>query len=79
MAKHAHATRAWIELELREGRLRMIVGDNGVGGAEAGPGGGLAGLSDRIAPLDGILSVSSPLGGPTQIIMELPCPKPSES
>ncbi|MEY9926946.1 signal transduction histidine kinase [Catenulispora sp. GP43] len=79
MAKHADATRAWIELELREDNLRMIIGDNGVGGAEAGPGGGLAGLSDRIAPLDGILSVSSPLGGPTQIIMEMPCPKPSAS
>ena len=79
MAKHAHATRAWIELELRDEQLRMIVGDNGVGGAEADPGGGLAGLSDRIAPLDGILSVSSPLGGPTQIIMEMPCPKPSAS
>ena len=37
------------------------------------------GLSDRIAPLDGILSVSSPIGGPTQIIMEMPCPKPSAS
>ena len=79
MAKHADATRAWIELELREGNLRMIVGDNGVGGAESNPGGGLAGLSDRIAPMDGILSVSSPLGGPTQIIMEMPCPKPSAS
>jgi len=79
MAKHAHATRAWIELEIREDQLRMIVGDNGVGGAESNPGGGLSGLSDRIAPLDGILSVSSPLGGPTLIIMEMPCPKPSVS
>jgi signal transduction histidine kinase len=79
MAKHAHATRAWIELEIRDGMLRMIIGDDGVGGAETHPGGGLAGLADRIAPLDGILSVSSPLGGPTQIIMETPCPKPSAS
>jgi signal transduction histidine kinase len=50
-----------------------------VGGAETHTGGGLAGLSDRIAPLDGILSVSSPIGGPTQIIMEMPCQKPSAS
>ena len=76
MAKHAHATRAWIELEQRDDHLRMIIGDNGVGGAESSPGGGLAGLADRIAPLDGILSVSSPLGGPTQIIMEVPCSRP---
>ena len=57
----------------------MIVGDNGVGGAAARAGGGLSGLGDRIAPLDGILSVSSPIGGPTQIIMEIPCEIPSAS
>ncbi|MEY9859855.1 signal transduction histidine kinase [Catenulispora sp. GAS73] len=79
MAKHADATRAWIDVHLRDGRLQMTIGDNGVGGAAANPGGGLAGLSDRIAPLDGILSVSSPIGGPTQILMEMPCPKPSAS
>ncbi|GAA2036741.1 sensor histidine kinase [Catenulispora yoronensis] len=79
MAKHAHASRAWIDLEYRDGALRMSVGDDGVGGAEAHAGGGLAGLGDRIAPLDGILSVSSPIGGPTQIIMEIPCQIPSAS
>jgi signal transduction histidine kinase len=79
MAKHSHASRAWLDLEYRDGSLRMIVGDNGVGGAEAEAGGGLAGLGDRIAPLDGILSVSSPVGGPTQIIMEIPCEIPSVS
>ena len=79
MAKHAHATRAWIDLQYRDGLLRMSVGDNGIGGAEARAGGGLAGLGDRIAPLDGILSVSSPIGGPTQIIMEIPCEIPSVS
>jgi signal transduction histidine kinase len=79
MAKHSHASRAWIDLEHRDGSLRMIVGDNGVGGAETRAGGGLSGLGDRIAPLDGILSVSSPIGGPTQIIMEIPCEIPSAS
>ncbi|OLE24249.1 MAG: hypothetical protein AUG49_13780 [Catenulispora sp. 13_1_20CM_3_70_7] len=79
MAKHSHASRAWIDLDYRNGSLWMIVGDNGVGGAEAGAGGGLSGLGDRIAPLDGILSVSSPVGGPTQIIMEIPCEMPSAS
>ncbi|NUR27028.1 MAG: sensor histidine kinase [Catenulispora sp.] len=79
MTKHSHASRAWIDLEHRDGALRMIVGDNGVGGAETTTGGGLSGLGDRIAPLDGILSVSSPIGGPTQIIMEIPCEIPSAS
>ncbi|NUR57633.1 MAG: sensor histidine kinase [Catenulispora sp.] len=79
MAKHSHATRAWIDLGYHDGLLRMSVGDNGVGGAESKAGGGLSGLGDRIAPLDGILSVSSPIGGPTQIIMEIPCQIPSVS
>ncbi|MFL6115469.1 MAG: sensor histidine kinase [Catenulispora sp.] len=79
MAKHSRASRAWIDLDHRNGALRMTVGDNGVGGAAAGAGGGLAGLGDRLAPLDGILSVSSPVGGPTQIIMEIPCEMPSAS
>jgi signal transduction histidine kinase len=76
MAKHAEATRAWIELEHRNGRLRMVVGDDGMGGAQANERGGLNGLADRIAPLDGILSVSSPIGGPTLIVMEIPCDAP---
>ena len=79
MAKHSQATRAWIDLEHRNDHLRLVVGDNGVGGAEANARGGLSGLADRIAPLDGILSISSPVGGPTQIIMEIPCQKPSAS
>jgi signal transduction histidine kinase len=76
MAKHAHAARAWIELELRDGHLRLTVGDDGIGGARAGSGGGLAGLADRIAPLDGILTVASPVGGPTLVVMEVPCERP---
>jgi signal transduction histidine kinase len=76
MAKHASATRAWIELDHSGGALRMVVGDDGVGGAVAGTGTGLSGLADRVAPLDGILSVSSPIGGPTLIVMEIPCQPP---
>ena len=73
MAKHSEAGRAWIELEHRAGHLRMTVGDDGIGGADEAAGTGLSGLADRVAPLDGILSVSSPIGGPTLIVMEIPC------
>jgi len=34
---------------------------------------GLAGLADRLAGVDGRLSVRSPAGGPTVIEAELPC------
>jgi signal transduction histidine kinase len=49
------------------------VTDDGKGGAEVRPGGGLAGLADRAATIDGVVVVVSPVGGPTVIRTELPC------
>ena len=49
------------------------VTDDGQGGAELRPGGGLAGLADRAATIDGVMIVVSPIGGPTVIRAELPC------
>lgn len=72
-AKHAEATH--IEVAVRGDGDTVIaeVTDNGRGGAEMRPGGGLAGLADRAATIDGVVSVSSPHGGPTMIRAELPC------
>jgi signal transduction histidine kinase len=56
------------------GRLRVVVADDGRGGAVLAPGHGLAGLSDRLRAGDGVLTVFSPAGGPTRLIGELPCP-----
>ncbi len=53
--------------------LRIEVTDNGTGGADPAQGSGLAGVERRLATFDGILAVSSPIGGPTIIVMELPC------
>ncbi|MGZ6270128.1 MAG: hypothetical protein ACXWMU_06130 [Candidatus Limnocylindrales bacterium] len=50
----------------------MEVRDDGVGGATVVPGGGLAGLRDRVRALDGSLAVTSPPGGPTMVHVELP-------
>ena len=50
----------------------MEVRDDGAGGATVKPGGGLAGLRDRVQALDGTLAVSSPPGGPTVVRVELP-------
>jgi len=55
------------------GLLRIEVTDNGTGGADAARGTGLAGIERRLGTFDGILAVSSPPGGPTMIIMEVPC------
>jgi signal transduction histidine kinase len=55
------------------GKLGIEVRDNGVGGAEERPGGGLAGLADRASSVEGSLRVTSPQGGPTVVTAELPC------
>jgi hypothetical protein len=69
-----------IEVSLRytgphdgRGALRIEVTDDGTGGADPAKGTGLAGVERRLAAFDGILAVSSPLGGPTMIAMEVPC------
>jgi signal transduction histidine kinase len=55
------------------GVLRIEVTDNGAGGADPARGSGLQGVERRLATFDGILAVSSPPGGPTMIVMEIPC------
>ncbi|WP_345352504.1 sensor histidine kinase [Actinoallomurus liliacearum] len=70
--KHSGATRAEIEVVQHEDRLRLRVRDDGSGGAVVGAGSGLPGLAERIRPVDGLLEVVSPPGGPTVITVELP-------
>jgi signal transduction histidine kinase len=55
------------------GALRIEVTDDGAGGADPARGTGLQGVERRLGTFDGILAVSSPPGGPTMIIMEVPC------
>jgi signal transduction histidine kinase len=55
------------------GLLRIEITDNGIGGADPARGTGLAGIERRLGTFDGILALSSPPGGPTMIIMEVPC------
>jgi signal transduction histidine kinase len=73
VAKHADASQVRLELSVHGGTLRVRIADDGVGGACATPGSGLAGLADRARGVDGQLSVHSPPGGPTVISVELPC------
>ncbi|MFD3687753.1 sensor histidine kinase [Nocardiopsis sp. NPDC058631] len=53
--------------------LLVEVTDDGEGGAEPGNGSGLTGLKDRVAVMGGTMELSSPVGGPTRIRVELPC------
>ncbi|GGX23429.1 histidine kinase [Streptomyces malachitofuscus] len=73
-ARHAQATRAEIEAYDRDGVLRLVVRDDGRGGARkgAGSGTGLNGLAERVSTVDGRLLIDSPDGGPTTVTAELP-------
>ena len=73
MAKHSGASSAWIRISHDAGRLWVMVGDNGHGGATMPEDGGLAGVARRLAGFDGMVNVASPIGGPTIVTMELPC------
>jgi signal transduction histidine kinase len=73
VAKHANATRANVTVRRTGDRLTIQVQDDGAGGAEIGEGTGLAGLRDRVGALDGELHLLSPEGGPTVLMVEIPC------
>ncbi|MFK0195672.1 sensor histidine kinase [Kitasatospora sp. NPDC090308] len=72
-AKHARARHAWVDVLYRAGRLRVVVTDDGHGGARMEADGGLRGIEKRLGTFDGTISLDSPVGGPTTIMMELPC------
>lgn len=73
VARHAHATRAYVSIAQAGSRLVIEVRDNGQGGADIGAGTGLRGLRDRVTGLGGSMYVISPPGGPTTISVELAC------
>jgi signal transduction histidine kinase len=70
--KHSGADAASVTVTAPRGRLLLTVADGGTGGAALRPGGGLAGLADRVAAVDGELRVDSPAGGPTAVRVDLP-------
>jgi signal transduction histidine kinase len=71
--KHSYANQITIKIDTeRTGMLRLEVSDDGVGGADAARGSGLAGLAQRVSTVDGRIEVVSPAGGPTTVTVELP-------
>jgi signal transduction histidine kinase len=72
VAKHSHAAKASIVVTDQQGELVMRVADDGIGGARAGQGSGLAGLRERVQTVDGHLGIDSPAGGPTEVTIVLP-------
>ncbi|MFC6158994.1 sensor histidine kinase [Kribbella jiaozuonensis] len=73
VAKHAEAAQAEVQVTRVGDVLRVEVRDDGQGGADPAGGSGLRGLTDRVAGVDGRLTVDSPPGGGTTLIAEVPC------
>jgi signal transduction histidine kinase len=73
ISRHSGATRASVNIRREGSILRIEVVDNGSGGADDTRGTGLRGMRDRASAIDGTLTVESPTGGPTRILVELPC------
>jgi signal transduction histidine kinase len=76
VAQHANASRAGITCAQHGGWLRLVVRDDGVGGARPSRVGsassGLTGLTDRVRAVDGRFDIVSPAGGPTVVTVDLP-------
>jgi signal transduction histidine kinase len=70
--KHARAHGATVRIQQHNGSARVEVVDDGIGGADA-MGSGLRGLADRLAALDGHLTVTSPDGHGTHLTATIPC------
>jgi len=76
VAQHAQASRASVSCSQQGTWLRLVVRDDGIGGAEptmvGSSSSGLAGLTDRVKGVDGRLHLVSPVGGPTVVTVDLP-------
>ena len=70
--KHAGATSARMTACYADGSVRVVVADNGGGGADLARGSGLRGLADRVEALGGRLAVSAPEDGGTEVSAVLP-------
>ena len=71
--KHSRARSVELSAGRVNGGVVVRVADDGVGGADPARGSGLGGLRDRLAALDGTLTIEEPSGGGTHIVAEIPC------
>jgi signal transduction histidine kinase len=70
--KHAKARVASVHVTKVAANVRITVHDDGVGGIDPTKGTGIAGIRARVHAVDGSLTVSSPAGGPTTLVAEIP-------
>jgi signal transduction histidine kinase len=73
VTKHSAAGHAEVVVDGDGRYLRIVVRDDGKGGAETSGGSGLTGIRRRVAALDGTTRIDSPVGEGTTIEVRLPC------
>jgi PAS domain S-box-containing protein len=78
VAKYARASTVHIAAVPTADELVLSIDDDGVGGATPSAGSGLSGLQDRVAAVDGKLTIASPPGGGTRVCAAIPL-APSKS
>ena len=71
-AKHARASVVAVCAHATGRTLRLEIRDDGIGGAAAGKGSGLIGLVDRVEALGGTMTVQSPAGSGTSLLVDIP-------
>lgn len=71
-AKHAHASLVRVDVRVDDGIARLLVRDDGEGGAVPSRGSGLIGLSDRVGAASGRLEIASPPAGGTTLTAAIP-------
>ncbi|GLY84633.1 DUF4118 domain-containing protein [Actinoallomurus iriomotensis] len=71
--KHAFASVVRVAVSVRNETVHLTIRDDGVGGADPSRGSGLIGLTDRVEAVGGTISILSPKGAGTTLLVEIPC------
>jgi signal transduction histidine kinase len=74
VTKYAGVREARVVVRREGDDVVVLVADDGAGGASVEGGTGLRGLQDRLAAVDGTLTIDSPPGGGTVLLARIPCP-----
>ena len=77
VAKYANASKATVRVRGLDDHLSIEIDDDGIGGADPRAGTGLRGLADRLAALDGTMTIVSPVGVGTRIRARIPTSHPT--
>jgi signal transduction histidine kinase len=72
VVKHAQASSADVLVGVAGSWLDMEISDDGIGGADTG-GRGMANMLDRVNALDGAVTIDSPVGQGTRVLVRIPC------